>query len=165
MSVILIAGSKGLIMQTLTRKLPGKNRLIRLGAAIAVALTAVVAAPAMTPTTAQAAAGDYCTTGVVYYGGRTAPTFTVPAAPGGYIACRMDQGAYSNAVSILQRGLNSSCAVSAGLVVDGDFGPATYYALKRAQAKFGVYADGIYGPNTARAFRWYNTWGGCSKAS
>lgn len=39
----------------------------------------------------------------------------------------------------------------AGLIVDGDFGPATEAALKQAQRQNGLSADGIYGPQTLRA--------------
>jgi peptidoglycan hydrolase-like protein with peptidoglycan-binding domain len=87
----------------------------------------------------------------------------VPVTSGGSGDCRMDPGAVSRAVSALQAELNSSCGVRAGIAQDGNFGPATKAALQRAQAKYGVTADGIYGTNTARALGWpiFDQSGGC----
>ena len=44
---------------------------------------------------------------------------------------------------------------NAGLNVDGQFGPATETAVKNAQRKIGVTADGIWGPNTNNVFNRY----------
>ena len=134
------------------------KRSKRLGLILTVGLLfggAMLAAPP-----AQAAIGGYCSKQII----NMAPDSTyylLPADSNFNVLCRLDQGANSIAVKALQAGLNGRCAVSAGLVVDGAFGPATRSALIRAQQKFGVAADGIYGPNTARAFQWTSGKGNC----
>jgi len=140
---------------------PGRARWHRIAAALAIAFgLAAGSVVAAAPAPAQAANGGYCSKQVIYY--PSAGTyFVVPADANFNVLCRLDSGANSVAVKALQGGLNSSCAVSAGLAVDGVFGPATRAALIRAQKKFGVTADGIYGPNTARAFKWGTTAGTC----
>jgi peptidoglycan hydrolase-like protein with peptidoglycan-binding domain len=110
------------------------------------------------------AAGGYCSRAITYIGSGPNSVYLVPGDSNNNISCRLDQGANSSAVTALQRGLNGACAVSAGLTVDGSFGPATRAALIRAQQKFGVTADGVYGPNTAKAFRWTSSNGTCQKA-
>ena len=50
------------------------------------------------------------------------------------------------AVGHLQQALN--VLIDAGLVVDGDFGPATNEAVRQYQAANGLVVDGIVGPNT-----------------
>jgi Putative peptidoglycan binding domain len=112
------------------------------------------------PPVQAATAGGYCSKQVIYWAADNT-YYPVPADSNFNILCRLDQGANSIAVKALQVGLNGRCAVSAGLVVDGAFGPATRSALIRAQQKFGVTADGIYGPNTARAFKWTSGKGNC----
>ncbi|MGW1224922.1 peptidoglycan-binding domain-containing protein [Streptomyces sp. NPDC001478] len=67
--------------------------------------------------------------------------------------CQMSKGSNSNAVSALQLTLNKCYGEK--LSVDREFGENTRLALIRAQKKAGVAADGIYGPNTARALGWY----------
>ena len=57
------------------------------------------------------------------------------------------KGSKGENVKTLQRNLNA--AIGAGLAVDGAFGPACYAAVKKFQSKYGLGADGIYGPNTA----------------
>lgn len=61
-----------------------------------------------------------------------------------------DSGTY---VSNLQRQLNDT-GFDAG-TVDGDFGPTTEGAVKRAQQKLGLTTDGLYGPNTRTALNAY----------
>lgn len=118
------------------------------------------AAPAQAATTL---AGGYCSKTITYVGAGGS-VYGVPGDSSNNIECRMEQGASSNAVRALQSGLNGSCAVRAGLTVDGQFGAATRAALIRAQQKFGVTADGIYGPNTAHAFKWTTSNGSCASA-
>ena len=57
------------------------------------------------------------------------------------------KGSKGENVKTLQRNLNA--AIGAGLAVDGAFGPACYAAVKKFQSRYGLGADGIYGPNTA----------------
>lgn len=74
----------------------------------------------------------------------------------------MQQGTnqgYTTPVSVLQVALNS--CYSAGITVDGVFGPATRAALIKAQKSDGVVADGIFGPATREAM-WFPVKGvGC----
>lgn len=156
---------------------PGSRRnltLLTIGLLIASAFFATPA-QAATPRTAEINASDavnepgniaplfagYCSITVTYLGIGSS-VFGVPGDSSGDPNCRLDQGASSNAVRALQVGLNGACAVSAGLTVDGAFGPATRAALIQAQIKFGVTADGIYGSNTAHAFRWTSSNGTCN---
>ncbi|MEN3361576.1 MAG: hypothetical protein V7637_5558 [Mycobacteriales bacterium] len=63
--------------------------------------------------------------------------------------CEMGQGAVSNAVAELQSTLNQCYHKS--LSVDRNFGPLTRSTLIAVQRSLGISADGIYGPQTARA--------------
>ncbi|HVQ90780.1 MAG TPA: peptidoglycan-binding domain-containing protein [Mycobacteriales bacterium] len=63
--------------------------------------------------------------------------------------CQMGQGAVSNAVRELQFTLNQ--CYQKNLATDGNFGPATRSALISVQRAAGASADGVYGPQTARA--------------
>lgn len=72
--------------------------------------------------------------------------------------CTMGQGALSQAVQILQLTLNA--CYGAGLQVDWEFGPLTKAALRAAQSAEGASADGVYGPQTRNALRWY---GNCQR--
>ena len=127
---------------------------------IILAVSLLFGATMLSAAPAQAANGGYCSKQVIMWAADN-NYYTVPADSNFNILCRLDQGANSIAVKSLQAGLNGACAVRAGLVVDGAFGPATRSALIRAQQKFGVTADGIYGPNTAKAFRWTSGKGNC----
>ncbi|GAA4112578.1 MULTISPECIES: peptidoglycan-binding protein [Streptomyces] len=70
--------------------------------------------------------------------------------------CSLQAGNRGESVRALQQTLNG-CYYDGvtRLAEDGDFGPATTKALKRAQQMAGVTADGVYGPNTRDAIRWY----------
>jgi peptidoglycan hydrolase-like protein with peptidoglycan-binding domain len=57
------------------------------------------------------------------------------------------RGSVGNGVRKLQTNLNT--VMRSGLVVDGQFGPATEAALKAFQTRYGLTADGIYGPQSA----------------
>ncbi|MEU6481020.1 peptidoglycan-binding domain-containing protein [Streptomyces sp. NPDC047017] len=69
--------------------------------------------------------------------------------------CTLQAGNSGESVRALQQTLNG-CYYDGvtRLAEDGDFGPATTKALKRAQQLAGVTADGVYGPNTRDALRW-----------
>jgi peptidoglycan hydrolase-like protein with peptidoglycan-binding domain len=60
----------------------------------------------------------------------------------------MQQGSSGDCVRALQQALN---AQGASLQVDGQFGPATYYAVRAFQASVGLTVDGIAGPRTMAA--------------
>jgi cell wall-associated NlpC family hydrolase len=60
----------------------------------------------------------------------------------------IQQGATGSCVTSLQNLLNSK---GASLSVDGDFGPATFSAVKNFQSSRGLEVDGIVGPNTKNA--------------
>lgn len=87
---------------------------------------------------------------------------TVPSAgsTASSTSCLMGAGANSSAVRTLQRNLNRCYGES--LTVDGQFGPLTQAALKRAQRSSGTAADGVYGPNTRNALIWYSVRGSSS---
>jgi peptidoglycan hydrolase-like protein with peptidoglycan-binding domain len=80
--------------------------------------------------------------------------------------CTLAEGAEGGAVVTLQIALKS-CNFASNLDIDGDFGAKTKQAVSYAQAKRGTGVDGIYGPNTRRAFYWPtysstgNPLGGC----
>lgn len=74
-----------------------------------------------------------------------------PAAPlGGDTSGMLMLGSTGQRVKVLQTGFNKVFPSYAGLplVVDGDFGPFTDHAVKEFQARVGLIADGIVGPNT-----------------
>lgn len=62
----------------------------------------------------------------------------------------LSQGMTGNAVTLLQRLLNEG---GAGLVVDGDYGPATREKVVNFQQAHGLATDGIVGPKTWAALR------------
>ncbi|MBQ1072487.1 peptidoglycan-binding protein [Micromonospora sp. C31] len=68
-------------------------------------------------------------------------------------SCGMAQGANSSAVLLLQRSLKY--CYGKNIATDQDFGPATKSALISAQQTEGITADGVYGPQTRDALRWY----------
>jgi peptidoglycan hydrolase-like protein with peptidoglycan-binding domain len=58
------------------------------------------------------------------------------------------------AVAHLQIALNAWCNLSAGLTVDGNYGPLTQQAVRNVQPAYHITVDGIYGPQTASAMLW-----------
>ncbi|MFI9169096.1 peptidoglycan-binding protein [Streptomyces lincolnensis] len=80
----------------------------------------------------------------------------IPAwSDGTYLSlnCSMQEGSSGAGVRALQLTLNECYGES--LDVDGDFGPRTRDALKRAQARERISVDGGYGPQTRNALTWY----------
>jgi peptidoglycan hydrolase-like protein with peptidoglycan-binding domain len=67
--------------------------------------------------------------------------------------CTLAEGAQGGAVVTLQTALKS-CNFASNLAIDGDFGSLTKKAVAYAQWKRGTADDGIYGPNTRKAFHW-----------
>ncbi|WP_432278733.1 peptidoglycan-binding domain-containing protein [Nocardia carnea] len=77
----------------------------------------------------------------------------------------MSEGASGDGVRALQTALRA--CYNADISTDGQFGPKTKAALKRAQASAGTTADGIYGPKTRDALKWpsrmHDTPKGCNR--
>ncbi len=71
----------------------------------------------------------------------------------GALAVTVRLGDNNNAVRALQAQLNAKR--SAGLVVDGDFGPATNTAVRNFQSHAGIGVDGVVGPTTWRNLIWH----------
>ena len=80
-------------------------------------------------------------------GSSSASSSSSSSSSGSSSSSVLKKGSKGEAVKTLQRNLNA--AIGAGLAVDGSFGPACYAAVKKFQSKYGLGADGIYGPNTA----------------
>jgi len=77
----------------------------------------------------------------------------VPVAANGNATCRLQPGDRGRAVSLLQQSL-LLCS-NREVRVDGTFSRDTGSALQRDQARqLAVPPTGIYGPRTAREFRW-----------
>ncbi|MFC1425937.1 peptidoglycan-binding protein [Streptacidiphilus sp. N1-12] len=66
----------------------------------------------------------------------------------------ISQGETDGCVTELQQLLDTH---GAGLTVDGDFGPATFTAVKNYQSAHGLTADGIVGPSTKAALNGAST--------
>lgn len=79
--------------------------------------------------------------------GAGAPTLPVSGIPDPLLR----EGAEGAAVLALQVYLNG--AIGAGLVEDGDFGPATSTAVRELQRRAGITTTGIYDRDTAAALR------------
>jgi peptidoglycan hydrolase-like protein with peptidoglycan-binding domain len=71
----------------------------------------------------------------------------------GSLVVTVRQGDNNHAVRALQVELNAKRG--AGLVVDGDFGPATNTAVRNFQSHAGIGVDGIVGPTTWRNLVWH----------
>lgn len=79
-----------------------------------------------------------------HYDGAVSPGLPPPSATGGRPVIRL--GSTGEAVKTEQTFLNAFN--SAGLAVDGDFGPATDAAVRAWQSKRGLGVDGVVGPAT-----------------
>jgi hypothetical protein len=100
------------------------------------------------PATAASAATPKCTTTAVIASSDAGAGFMTVPWSGSTTRCSLVQGAKNSAVTALQR-MMYYCYSEKGLSADGDFGPATFAALKRTQAKIHAGVDGQYGPETA----------------
>lgn len=85
---------------------------------------------------------------IVGYGRPAYGTGGAPMPPDDGMLRRGSSGA---AVRELQSGLNE--VIRSGLVIDGDFGPATEAALRDFQSRYGLTVDGVYGPVSAAKMR------------
>lgn len=79
--------------------------------------------------------------------GGSAPTLPVSGIPEPILR----EGAEGPAVLALQVYLNG--VIGAGLVEDGDYGPATTAAVRELQRRAGITQDGVYGDDSADALR------------
>lgn len=67
-------------------------------------------------------------------------------------SCFLAQGDVSGAVQSLQEALVGCNGQN--IAIDGDFGPATFAAVKAVQKKYGLTQDGVYGSNTRDKMYW-----------
>jgi peptidoglycan hydrolase-like protein with peptidoglycan-binding domain len=106
---------------------------------------AALALPFGLITAGPAAAVPQCTIALVWQNA------FVPGEDSGSFSpnCTMGQGSLSNAVAELQDSLNR--CHSQNIDVDREFGPRTRAALIATQRDLHISADGVYGPQTARA--------------
>lgn len=72
------------------------------------------------------------------------------------------KGAKSVDVKALQERLNKYLLPNPKLIIDGNFGPATFKAIRAFQAQNGLSIDGIAGPQTWKCFKQLQTGGYCS---
>ncbi|GHE65291.1 hypothetical protein GCM10018785_37680 [Streptomyces longispororuber] len=110
-------------------------------------LTASTATAADTPTAAPLPLCEYAINQPTGEGHMIRPGIR----PGNY-TCLLKQGHRMLGVKALQAGLVR--CYGARIAVDMSFGPATKKALKAAQRRSGITADGIFGPTTSYTLRW-----------
>ncbi|MBT2380811.1 peptidoglycan-binding protein [Streptomyces sp. ISL-111] len=91
---------------------------------------------------------------------------TVPAyGSSKTMTCKLvlNQTTENPAVKALQRSL-TKCEGYAHLgVPDGYYGPQTFLAVEALQDKYGLFQDGIYGPDTRDSMRHYSSTLGCAR--
>ncbi|MBT3154224.1 peptidoglycan-binding protein [Streptomyces sp. CHD11] len=90
---------------------------------------------------------------------------TVPAyGSSKTLTCKLvlNQTRENPAVKALQRSLKS-CEGYSYLGVDGFYGPQTFLAVEALQNKYGLFPDGIYGPNTRESMKHYSPTLGCAR--
>ncbi|TWD17410.1 putative peptidoglycan binding protein [Streptomyces sp. T12] len=90
---------------------------------------------------------------------------TVPAyGSSKALTCKLvlNQDTENPAVKALQRSLKN-CEGYSYLGVDGFYGPQTFLAVEALQKKYGLFPDGIYGPNTRDSMKHYSSTLGCAR--
>lgn len=93
---------------------------------------------------APASATVYCNIEMVYQNA------FVPGNDGSFTPnCTLGQGAVNNGVASLQDALKT--CYHKNIAIDRNFGPKTRAALVSVQSSLHISADGVYGPQTARA--------------
>jgi hypothetical protein len=127
------------------------TKKVRIGAVILGGLLSLAVAPAAP----AAAAYPTCTTIWQFYSSPTGTYINFVPEPAGETAgngienCQLKQGNTGIGVRGLQQTLVTCYKQS--ISIDGQFGPATESALRTAQSKANVSADGIAGPETLYA--------------
>jgi len=127
-----------------------------LAATAALAIASVTALAPVITTAPAAGAAASCTGTSLVQGVGTRDKVRVPTVGNGSgnWHCELGLGNDSVAVARLQIALDEWCNLSAGLTVDGDYGPLTQRAVRNVQHAYHVTVDGIYGPQTAFAMLW-----------
>lgn len=115
---------------------------------VAASLAVATGAFGLLPPSPASAAAPRCTTSVVIASSDAGAGFMTVPWSGSTTRCTLVQGNRNSGVTALQR-MMFYCYGEKGLSADGDFGPATFAALKRTQVKIHAGADGQYGPETA----------------
>jgi murein L,D-transpeptidase YcbB/YkuD len=130
------------------------RRIALTAAAVLVTASGITGITLTSVTSASAAVS--CTGTSLVQGVGTSDQVRVPTVGNGSgnWHCQLGLGNDSVAVSRLQIALDSWCNLSAGLTVDGDYGPLTQQAVRNVQHAYGITVDGIYGPQTAYTILW-----------
>jgi hypothetical protein len=89
----------------------------------------------------------------------------MPAARDYSITCYSWQGHTGDGVRYLQASLRYCNVYTRPISVDGIFGTDTYNALRSAQYRAGISADGVYGRKTAASIWFLSDLGGCMNMS
>ncbi|NEC07489.1 peptidoglycan-binding domain-containing protein [Streptomyces sp. SID7909] len=136
-----------------------RNTALRTLSTTATVIAATAALLGTVAPSASAATGDpyFCNATYRYFNSANAqhiPTYAdAPYSYGFYTTeCKLRKGDKGSGVKALQRSLKK--CYKQNIAIDGSFGPATFTALKNAQKKLGLTADGVYGYNTSRAMNW-----------
>ncbi|MFC8193925.1 peptidoglycan-binding protein [Streptomyces sp. NPDC060006] len=129
------------------------------------ALTAVLACGvAVSPSASAAGVHPTCNTtkAVSITSGHSV---TVPAyGSAKTLTCKLvlNQNTENPAVKALQRSLKS-CEGYSYLDIDGFYGPQTFLAVEALQESYGLFQDGIYGPDTRDSMKHYSSTLGCAR--
>lgn len=130
-----------------------RGRLSRIGAALATGAVTAGLLAGMSTTTASAASYPTCNGSKSFAYGSGSYTHPYHKSSGS-TNCILANGNQSDAVKTLQSSLRN-CYDYTSVVVDGVFGDKTEAALEKVQAKEKVEDDGVYGPNTRKAMKWF----------
>ena len=133
------------------------RRILFTGVAFLIATAGITLAPAIS---ASAQASCTSTSNFLDSVGGVAPIPTIGNNTG-RDNCDLGVGNDSGAVKTLQRELNA--CYGQHLTVDGNFGSLTQAALKVAQRREGITADGVYGPQTRDHLHWADNLGLCAR--
>ncbi|WP_328476256.1 peptidoglycan-binding protein [Actinoplanes sp. NBC_00393] len=113
---------------------------------------------ALAPASPAAAALPTCTRAANMVGESGLWLWEVPLTGGKSTNCELNQGDTGDGVEALQWVLNI-CYKRTEVNADGQFGSITANALRAAQRTAGTPADGIFGPNTRKKFKFRSNGG------